>query len=263
MVSDQAPVAFEAFLPAILPIDKKPKKDKPDAKQGPSVDPAVLKENPWLEGYLKGPGGSSASLSAKEEDATEDEEEFDPESQGRLDSAFRELARLRLAWQSEHEVTTIDFVPVIRGGNWTQEHKNTVTDCIAGQAASPLVEAWCRKYGLNMSSSYSFNKYGHIAASVLATAWCHRMQHFWDIYKRQRLANYQFTQADVDSYQEELSFVEFQIALPVESPAYPRVDQLKILRPVNPAARPKRASKASSSSGPPASKASSSSGPAA
>ena len=73
------------------------------------------------------------------------------------------------------------------------------------------------------------------AASSMALEWCSRMQYFHDIYTAQDDPDFLYTQAELDSYEESLEFVEFMLAIPDDHVlTLERCRKLRRMRPVNP-----------------------------
>ena len=137
------------------------------------------------------------------------------------------LAAKRAEWE-ELGAALGDFVDV-RGGGWTEKHKGTPADCTVGQAR-PQTKAFCRAYSLPIMASYAYSRYGEEAAARLATAWCHRLQYFYDIWVAADDPDYKFSHADVDAYIETEEFQAFVEGVGVGA-IKERLSQLRALRP--------------------------------
>ena len=72
-----------------------------------------------------------------------------------------------------------DFVTTILGGAWAACNRGVAFNSVKAYARTKEIKAWCRRYGLQDSASYSFVAYGDELASVLSLAWCHRVQWYY------------------------------------------------------------------------------------
>ena len=74
------------------------------------------------------------------------------------------------------------FKVALLGGAWTSRHRGVACDAFQGSARGEAAKAWCGQYHLNKSSRYEISMYGERAASLLAKSWCHKMEHFYNIF---------------------------------------------------------------------------------
>jgi hypothetical protein len=199
-------ILMEDFLEDLSknPLPKPPKKPKLPSSQ---VDPELLKQHPWLRSYSRRPvvinadeeapleeAASSSTLVVEvggegesSEDETDEGDEvgsdvasrtMDEVDEEAIQQALLALAAKRAAWADDPKVHAVDFETHIRGGAWTQQVKGLAFDCIIARPCSEVGASFCKEYGLQKTVSYSFKKYGEVAASQLALAWAHKMQFF-------------------------------------------------------------------------------------
>ena len=128
-------------------------------------------------------------------------------------------------------MATTDFHTQIRGGAWTRANKGVAYDSIRGHAITEVARHWARQYGLGISFSCSYKKFAEGTANALALAWCHRMQFFFNISKESSNLSYRYTEQDYLSYAPDPDFVAFVDALPLDSPVWERVSQIRSKKP--------------------------------
>ena len=87
---------------------------------------------------------------------------------------------------------------------WTLEHVGDVSDVVRGKAVSDEAIAWCGLYSLQKTVSYSIQRYEMERCAILALAYCHRLQFFYDIWQSQGENFYAFTESDIASYEEQV-----------------------------------------------------------
>ena len=69
---------------------------------------------------------------------------------------------------------------------------------------------------------------------MLAFAWCHRLQFFFDVWRAQEDPLYVYSDADIMSYVEEMSFRDFVRKLAPSSEAAKKAALISSLRPNSP-----------------------------
>ena len=84
---------------------------------------------------------------------------------------------------------------------------------------------------MNVMASYAYARYGEADATRLATEWCRRNQHYYDIFLSADDVAYAFTEADTASYVEPQDFQDWADALPEASAARERLEALRAVRP--------------------------------
>ena len=65
----------------------------------------------------------------------------------------------------------------------------------------------------------------------LCREWCRRSEHFYRVWLEAEAEGFEFTQAEVDDYTEDMEWLNFMIAQPPESPAFARGVQIRRLIP--------------------------------
>ena len=76
-------------------------------------------------------------------------------------------------------------------------------------------------------ATFSLAKYGELACQMLAEEWCRRRQFWFNMWREQGDSDYMYTKEDIDSYQEDLEFVNFLCETPTDSPAWERAEALR------------------------------------
>ena len=89
-----------------------------------------------------------------------------------------------------------------------------------------MPKEFCIAYGMNTLGSYSVRLYGEVAAALLARAWCHNMDHFFNMWEQQDNWSYEFTGEDMTSYMPSEEYIAFFMRLSVDDPATSRAQQL-------------------------------------
>ena len=54
-------------------------------------------------------------------------------------------------------------------------------DALQAQTRTELARDWCNRHKLQTTFKATFSRYGFDTSNILARAWCHRMQYFWDM----------------------------------------------------------------------------------
>jgi hypothetical protein len=96
------------------------------------------------------------------------------------------------------------------------------------------IKAWCRRYGLQDSASYSFAAHGDELASVLSLAWCHRMQWYYSEWAAVGGGGHVFQAMDHELYKEEESFTRVAGLLAEHGPAARRAPRIRAIMPTAP-----------------------------
>ena len=169
----------------------------------------LLAAHPWLALFVERQHRPKATPEAHASNASSQEvdaeavvvEEVDEGAE--TEAIFAELCAKRVAMAAETPLAGDDFRTGVLGGAWTQREKGRPYDAINGRAANAVAEDFCQKYALAESSRYAVSVFGDALAAVMARAWCHRMQLFFDVATANG-ANYSFTDDDHASYEEPL-----------------------------------------------------------
>jgi hypothetical protein len=98
-----------------------------------------------------------------------------------LNDLFETLEKKRLEWGVDERGPGEDFRLVILGGTFTLKKTKQAYDAFQGRASTKVAEDWCEKSGLAKSSRYAVKTFGDANASLMARAWCSKMQHLLDL----------------------------------------------------------------------------------
>ncbi len=108
-------------------------------------------------------------------------------------------------------------------------HLGQADDTFIGKASTQVAKAWCEAIRVPQSARFAISLYGEFGANVLARAWCHRRQHYLDIFLDSGLPEYEYSKEDHESYVEPDDLQSLVPAL--EGKALQRVQQLRSIRP--------------------------------
>ena len=207
----------------------------PDPPRGsgnptPQVDVDLLAMYPWLAQYMKPPSDASKGRATCGDFVDVPVEAYaEPLDDAEVDAAFEALREKRLEWADLGGVADGDFVTTILGGAWTACNRGVAFDSVKAYARTKEIKAWCRRYGLQDSASYSFAAYGDELASVLSLAWCHRMQWYYNEWAAAGGGGHVFQAMDHELYKEEESFTRVAGLLAEHDPAARRAAQIRAL----------------------------------
>ena len=105
---------------------------------------------------------------------------------------------MRAVWRERQEPEGADFQTCVRGGAWTKQHKRITADAVAAMAATPEAKQWLHSLEGNRMASFSILKFGEEAAMLMASEWCRRRQHFFNLWtERATPENLSFSQAEL------------------------------------------------------------------
>ena len=175
----------------------------------------LMAQFPWLERFwnINKPGsglgweepeGPSAGSSHSRGASATGEDLPDEEIDVLLDELYRyraELASARLSSESAN-----DFITTALGGAWTKEHKGVESYAVRGYARSQDAGQFCDDRDMFQSYRCEIELYTFEHAATFCTAWCHRMQHFFNLAVEASDFKCIFTREQVDAYQEPASF---------------------------------------------------------
>jgi hypothetical protein len=143
---------------------------------------------------------------------------------------FENLEAIRRRVQEAPMVAVDDFRVTGLGGNWTSKHKGESCDYIIGMCKGKATNDWCKNRNLSRSKRYPIKGFGEVDCTILARAWCHRMQYYLNKANRQDQPDqYEFTQDDHDRYIEPTEFVKLATVLSETPKGAPYVDELRSL----------------------------------
>lgn len=229
VVTHDFPTPLEEYL-AKLP-------NKAKAKRSADATPAATKRTvsddtydlPWLaeldlkqgfEARKPSPAqdaSSGTSAGHKDDQLLEDEV---------IDEVMKQLAVARQALAEESEVSHDDFGTRVVGGTSAMKSKGTAYDSIQGFARTELAKDFCIRRDIQKSISFDYTIYGGECCSIMARAWCHRMQWLFDkdlacVIQRETA----FKPSDMKDYVEPSEFTRF--AADATGKAAARVNQIR------------------------------------
>ena len=85
---------------------------------------------------------------------------------------WKTLAKL---WQ-QNEVSQDDFTTRVLGGAWLMKTKGIPFDAVQGSVRGQLAKDFCERRSMQKAIGFEYTAYGGDRCSILARAWCHRMQ---------------------------------------------------------------------------------------
>ena len=97
------------------------------------------------------------------------------------EAAFEALTAQRQDWDEEGRPTNEFFVLCVQEGHHRGAEKGAREVLVRCLARGHQVKAWCSAYGLVASGNFAVAKFGMEGARVLATEWCRRMTHFYEL----------------------------------------------------------------------------------
>ena len=202
-----------------------------EAKASKVVPDSRLAEHPWLAEFLD-PEQEQGPQSSQTGAAHLEVSQGGPvDQEGLLDRVWEGLGDKRKEWELEGIPAGADFTTEVRDWAWTQAQAGRAYFCIAGQAAKGDPTAWCRKFQLNTSISFSAKVYGQKVATALAQEWCRRLQFFYDLYKAQPSRDFVYTKAHGEAVQGGEAFLQLKSELPKGSKAEKRAQAIESLFP--------------------------------
>ena len=145
------------------------------------------------------------------------------------DDAREGLAAVRAAWTWEAQ-DEMNFYTRILGGAWTQSELGVVADCVSGFARA-WVQDWCERYDMASSARFGFARYGRAGAHQLCREWCRRNEYFFRIYQAAENDFFEFAQAHIDDYQEDMEWLDFMIAEPADTVTFARGMEIRRMVP--------------------------------
>jgi len=130
------------------------------------------------------------------------------------------------------EVLHENFYWRILGGRWTAKHKNKPADA-ASMFGRAHARAWCDLHQWPYQKGFAFALYGEADAVHLAKAWARKSDYFSSMwFDNGASPDFEYSQEQLDSYTETDSFLDWAIALDVESPCFDRVIDVRAAFPL-------------------------------
>ena len=231
--SDSSAVPLEVFCASLPKASAtKASSSTEQAESSDALNPDLLQMYPWLEKYSR-----QASLKADLEEHAAMETDKDPVELPLLDEevlleTWALLETRRQEWADEEVVRTPDFETFIRGGAHVQATFGIPYDCIISRPCSEVARSWVQGYFATKTAAFAYKRYGEQAAHMLATGWCHKMQYLFDLFVDSQLhEQFVYQDAELDAYVPAPAYIDWILALPLDSPAYKRHEEIKSLRP--------------------------------
>ena len=184
---DEDAIQFDIFL-AGLPIDfTKPPKEKPEEPDIEVPPPADYWEScPWMEHRRarnkKKPDSDSGDDSSTDSSVDQDGDPEDDDAD--IEDATAYVRLLRKEWLLEHHEEEIDFEVVPRGGDSTLRDHGVMCDSWRGQGKRAYHERWVAAYFQYRSCTNAILEHGEEIAQLLCRQWCHKMQYYYNRWKR-------------------------------------------------------------------------------
>ena len=223
-------IPFTDFL-RNLPALERAERQAPGTREVVMVrsrDAAVL-QLPWLRGLDEREGYGShdaapvaadtASTSTSAETALADTD---------IEDALLTLDVVRQHVAACGNASSDDFGTRVLGGAWTLQERGVVFDAIQGIARREFANQFCTRRGVQKPMRFDVSACGQEGRSIMARAWCHRMQYFLDL----ELAHgegHVYTDAERRDYCEPSEFTMWADA--VKGRALERVAQIRAVLP--------------------------------
>jgi hypothetical protein len=224
-------------------MDSLPEDTKPTAGAGSrgqkehEAKDSLIRLMPWLQNCWKETDArfqedvSSRSGSGACKAGKVVPEELDDET---LQEVFAELDRRRSDLAADGAVYALgeDFKVGGLGGAWTYHHHGVAMDAIQASCRHQAAKTFCDQHHLPKSARFDLKAFPDGIAQVLARAWAHRMQFFYDLgvaIQRDGAAFRPFSPDEQDSYQETAEFRTAAGELGGHRQGIVRVNQIRAL----------------------------------
>ena len=152
-------------------------------------------------------------------------------SEEQLDVAHAALLELRRAAILSASPATIDFVPVVRGGEWTLRKTGNISDMEGARVRGKDATDWCKEYGLNQSMTLSRTERGHDVIARLGDEWSRKMQYFYNEYKTSTVLPFRYSVDVLAGYVEMGDYAAWADSQAPKSKAGSRVAWIRELAP--------------------------------
>ena len=235
MSTVQFPMPLGKFL-AQLPDAKEPKEESAAKKQKTGRDTKakgtvdLVELFPWLI-HLDDKEGFAEKVSkrkVKDEDEKQPaREEYDADAEEFVMKAVDEAK----AWLSGGEPLRgiIDFKAKPLCGKWLYENTGKGSDAILAEPSGELASKFSQRRIGQKSARWTYNTHEGHNCAIMARAWCHRMQHFFNAeIANPELVGSPFPVAIIASYEEPSEFVKFANSK-LKKATVPRVAEIRRL----------------------------------
>ena len=213
-MADSDLVPFSTFvqgLPGKAPAAASEASSSANVVSAAPAKAALLAQYPWLEQHLDSQRKATTKAASKgpELPLTEEPPSLEAEvDDDAIQAVFDALHKKREEWHMGAAGEPSDFTVSLVGGAWSQKKFGKAYHAFKSAARRGDPEDWCGEYGLNKSASFEISLYGEPLAALLAQAWCHRLQYFYNIYLQCAEAGCTYSQKDVEAYEAPAEFKE-------------------------------------------------------
>jgi hypothetical protein len=192
----------EALAQRPAPPAAEPSQPSISAKARKSAEEDALAQYPWLAEYLD--KGEPRTRKRCKTSSHEGGEGLEPPE---LDDAamalvWQKIEEFRQQWGMDGPNQEGDFVTAVKGGAWTARHLGIAVERVTADARKGAPSHFCQSYGLNQGMSFTLKRYGALNCSVLALEWCHRMQHWFNLWLEQDDPKFHYSEEELLSYEE-------------------------------------------------------------
>ena len=104
-------------------------------------------------------------------------------------------------------------------------------DCAIGMSRRGVVRLWCEAYGFKKTRAYYYTHYTQENANQLAREFCRRGQYYWNMYYESDDPDFVYTQEQIDSYEEDVPYLEWQAMLAEDSVCWDAIWELEGFKP--------------------------------
>lgn len=229
LCSDSRPVPWREFTRRLPVLTRPSNPDQPKRRRRSKAERAdLMGKHPWLRMELQG----QQSKPTKEGQEPEEDGDEEPEENGDdiIDLAMQAVYARQQLWAQEDLEKAEHFRTKVIAAE-TDNRSMNVFNRVQGVACGPDASVWCRTYGMNPQASFSHAGFSHLDASMMASEWCRRMQHFYSIYEVQGDPAYVYSADDLEAYMESEEWVSYLARLSIGSPAHSRSQAIRSLAP--------------------------------
>ena len=140
------------------------------------------------------------------------------------------LEAKRKGWEAEGVGKQgICKISVCKGIN-TFELTGYPFDAVLASASGSFAHSWCTSHLKKVSRRFDFSLYGEQGPFILARAWCHKANYFYNLWESSVDPAFTFTQAHVQSWPEPQEFANFALGASPEQ--FTAVKEIRALSPI-------------------------------
>ena len=203
-------------------------KDKSDSLTNDNIE----EKFPWVAKYLN--TTSVRQVRVKDDvriqpDGGDMEDDGDGDNDDAIEQLFRELENQRASMAADPDIDCDDFKVAFVTGVHDLVHRGHDTSSHLASARGMDAKDFCKLHTVPMSGRYEVNVYPDGTSAVLARAWAHRMQFFFNAHKVVPVQKGAFSIGTVNSYVEPTEFTRFATGYGGAAPYSKRVLQIRKL----------------------------------